>query len=124
IVTSNKLEVVAVNDLTDVATLAHLLKYDSSHGIFDSDIQIHENNLVVNGKTIAVFAEKDPENLPWQKLDVDMVLECTGKFVDEEGSAKHLKAGAKKVQISAPPKGQIPTVVLGVNHQILTPNVK
>ncbi len=116
----NNVEVAAINDLTDTHTLAHLLKYDSNHGRFPGTVEADDKNLIVNGKTIPVYAERDPENLPWGDLGVEIVLESTGIFVDEAGSGKHLKAGAKKVVISAPAKGNIPTVVLGVNDDILS----
>lgn len=114
------IEVVAINDLTDTATLAHLLKYDSVHGRFDGTVTSTEDGIVVNGKEIKIYAEKEPANLPWGKLGVDVVLESTGRFVDEEGAGGHLKAGARKVVISAPAKGNIPTVVLGVNDDSMT----
>ena len=114
------IEVVAINDLTDTATLAHLLKYDSVHGRFDGTVTSTKNGIVVNGKEIKIYAEKDPANLPWGELGVDVVLESTGRFVDEEGAGGHLRAGAKKVVISAPAKGGIPTVVLGVNDDSIT----
>ena len=120
----NNVEVAAINDLTDTKTLAHLLKYDSNHGRFPGTVEADENNLIVNGKSIPVYAERDPENLPWSDLGVEIVLESTGIFVDEAGSGKHIKAGAKKVVISAPAKGDIPTVVLGVNEDILTGDEK
>jgi len=116
----DNVEVVAINDLTDTATLAHLLKYDSIHGQFDGTVEHTSDSFIVNGKTIKVTAERDPEQLPWGDLGVDIVLESTGRFVDEAGSKKHITAGAKKVVISAPAKGDIPTVVLGVNDDILT----
>ena len=116
----DNVEVAAINDLTDTHTLAHLLKYDSNHGRFPGTVTADDKNLIVNGKAIPVYAERDPENLPWGDLGVEIVLESTGIFVDEAGSGKHLKAGAKKVVISAPAKGNIPTVVLGVNEDILT----
>lgn len=113
-------EVVAINDLTDAKTLCHLFKYDTAHGKFDGTVSYDENNnLIVNGKKIPILAEKDPANLPWAKLNVDIVIESTGRFCDEEGAGKHLKAGAKKVVISAPAKGNIPTVVYNVNQNIL-----
>ena len=113
-------EVVAINDLTDAKTLAHLLKYDSAHGKFPAEVSAdEENNLIIAGKKIPVCAEKDPANLPWAKLGVDIVIESTGRFVDKEGASKHLTAGAKKVVISAPAKGDVPTVVYNVNHTIL-----
>jgi glyceraldehyde 3-phosphate dehydrogenase len=113
-------EVVAINDLTNTATLAHLLKYDSVHGRFNGEVSADGDNLVVNGRSIRVYAERDPKNLPWGQLGVDVVLESTGRFVDEAGAGGHITAGAKKVVISAPAKGNIPTVVLGVNEDILT----
>ncbi|UII31996.1 type I glyceraldehyde-3-phosphate dehydrogenase [Fulvivirga ulvae] len=116
----DNVEVVAINDLTDIATLAHLLKYDSIHGRFDGTVETTKDGLKVNGKDIKVLAERDPAQLPWGDMKVDIVLESTGRFVDEEGSKKHITAGAKKVVISAPAKGNIPTVVLGVNDDIIT----
>jgi len=113
-------EVVGINDLTDNNTLAHLLKYDSVHGKFNGTVSADEQSITVNGQRIEVFAEREPKNLPWGKLGVDVVLESTGRFVDEKGAGGHLEAGAKKVVISAPAKGNIPTVVLGVNQDILT----
>lgn len=112
------LEVVAINDLTDTKTLAHLLKYDSIYRKYEGEVSFTENSLVVNGKEIKVFAEKEPENLPWGKLGVDIVLECTGLFTDLKGAEKHIKAGAKQVIISAPAKDdEIPSYVLGVNEE-------
>ena len=111
-----EIEFVAVNDLTDAKTLAHLLKYDSVHGIFKADVEVKDGNLVVNGKEIKVLAEKDPANLPWKALGVELVVESTGFFVDRAGASKHLSAGAKKVIISAPAKEPDVTVVLGVNE--------
>ncbi|MFC6997963.1 type I glyceraldehyde-3-phosphate dehydrogenase [Rufibacter roseus] len=113
-------EVVAINDLTDNTTLAHLLKYDSVHGRFNGTVTADESSITVNGQRIEIFAEREPKNLPWGKLNVDVVLESTGRFVDEKGAGGHLEAGAKKVVISAPAKGDIPTVVLGVNEDTLT----
>ncbi|WKN44526.1 type I glyceraldehyde-3-phosphate dehydrogenase [Tunicatimonas pelagia] len=113
-------EVVAINDLTDNETLAHLLKYDSAHGRFPGEVTADGESLTVNGKRISVYAERDPEKLPWSKHEVDIVLESTGIFRDEAGAGKHLTAGAKKVIISAPAKGGIKTVVLGVNDDSLT----
>ncbi len=112
-------EVVAINDLTNTKTLAHLLKYDSVHGRFDGTVEATDNGIIVNGKEIRITAEREPKNLPWGQLGVDVVLESTGRFVDEQGAGGHLEAGAKKVVISAPAKGNIPTVVLGVNEDIL-----
>ena len=114
------IEVVAINDLTDTATLAHLLKYDSVHGKFDGTVSATEDGIVVNGTEIKIYAEREPKNLPWGDLNVDVVLESTGRFVDEAGAGGHIEAGAKKVVISAPAKGNIPTVVLGVNDETLT----
>lgn len=112
-----KVEVVAINDLTDTATLAHLLKFDSNYGNYHSKIEHGENWLSVNGKKVKVLAEKEPEKLPWKELKVDVVLECTGFFCDREGAKKHLTAGAKKVVISAPAKDPDITIVLGVNEE-------
>ena len=112
------IELVGINDLTDSKTLAHLFKYDSVHGRYDG-VSVEDNYLVVNGHRIPVHAERDPANLPWKDTQVDVVLESTGIFVDEAGSGKHISAGAKKVIISAPAKGNIPTVVLGVNEHVL-----
>lgn len=114
------LEVVAINDLTDARTLAHLLKYDSVHRTFAADVSVSEAGLVVNGRTIKISAEKDPSKLPWGALGVDVVLECTGRFTDSAGCGMHLQAGAKRVVLSAPTKkegdAEILTVVYGVNH--------
>ena len=121
IVTSTDFEVVGINDLAPAEDLAYLVKYDTVHGSFHEDmISFDEENIIVNGTKIRVYSEKDPENLPWKDLDVDVVLECTGKFTDLEGAQKHIKAGAKKVLISAPGKGEMKTVVYGVNENILT----
>ena len=111
------LEVVAINDLTDTKTLAHLLKYDSVYGIYNRQVGYTKKGIKVEGKEYQVLAEKDPAKLLWKKLGVDVVLECTGFFTDYQGARKHLKAGAKKVIISAPCKGaEMPTYVLGVNE--------
>jgi len=110
-------EFVAINDLTDTKTLAHLLKYDSVHGKFEGTVTHKEKSLVVNGKEIPVFAEKDPANLPWKDLNVDVVVESTGIFLSKELAGKHLKAGAKKVLLSAPAKeDDVKTIVKGVNE--------
>lgn len=112
------LQVVAINDLTDTKTLTHLLRHDTVYGPFDGEVTAQEKALVVNGKTIQVTAEKDPAMLPWKNLKIDIVLECTGRFTNFEGASAHLKAGAKRVIISAPAKGDgVPTHVLGVNHK-------
>jgi glyceraldehyde 3-phosphate dehydrogenase len=118
----DNVEVVGINDLTDNNTLAHLLKYDSVHGKFAGTVSADEQSITVNGQRIEVFAEREPKNLPWGKLGVDVVLESTGRFVDEKGAGGHLEAGARKVVISAPAKGNITTVVLGVNENVLTGN--
>lgn len=112
-------EVVAINDLTDNATLAHLLKYDSVHGKFNGTVTSDDNNLYVNGKAIRALAERDPKQLPWGEMGVDVVLESTGIFTSDEKASMHITAGAKKVVISAPATGDIKTVVLGVNDSIL-----
>ncbi|MCY7353158.1 MAG: type I glyceraldehyde-3-phosphate dehydrogenase [Cytophagaceae bacterium] len=117
---NDNIEVVAINDLTDNATLAHLFKYDSIHGVFKGDVSSDNESITVNGKRINAYAEKDPKMLPWASLGVDIVLESTGRFIDEAGAGQHLQAGCKKVIISAPAKGNIPTVVIGVNDEILT----
>lgn len=110
--------VVAVNDLTDTKTLAHLLKHDTAYGLWDHDVRHDEKNIIVDGKKIAVTAEKDPKMLPWGKWKIDVVLECTGRFTDLEGASQHITAGAKRVIISAPAKGGgVPTFVLGVNEK-------
>jgi glyceraldehyde 3-phosphate dehydrogenase len=111
------IEFVAVNDLTDPKTLAHLLKYDSVHGTLQADVKSTPHSIVVDGKEIKAFASRDPEELPWHDLAVDVVLESTGKFTDREGAQKHLKAGAKKVVVSAPAKNPDVTIVFGVNAQ-------
>lgn len=109
------LEVVAINDLTDSKTLAHLLKYDSVHGKFEGEVSSAEKQLTVNGKNIKIFAERDPNNLPWKELNVDVVLECTGIFTEKAKAATHLAAGAKKVLISAPSPDPDLTLAYGVN---------
>jgi glyceraldehyde 3-phosphate dehydrogenase len=113
-------EVVAINDLTDNKTLAHLLKYDSVQGRFNGSVEHTDTHLIVNGVSIRATAERDPANLPWKELDIDVVLESTGFFRSPEGAGKHIEAGAKKVVISAPASGDIKTVVLGVNDDTLT----
>ncbi|HAY56406.1 MAG TPA: type I glyceraldehyde-3-phosphate dehydrogenase [Flavobacteriales bacterium] len=113
-------EVVAINDLTDVETLAHLLKYDSIHGLFPGEVSVSNGNLVVNGKEIQISAERNPAELPWAVNSVDLVVESTGVFADAEKASAHLTAGASKVIISAPAKGDLKTIVLGVNDGILT----
>jgi len=113
------IEVKAINDLTDAKTLAHLLKYDSTHGRFAGEVEADGDNLIVNGKTIRILAERDPANLPWGELGIDFVLESTGFFTDADGARAHIAAGAKKVVISAPAKGEDITVVMGVNDDAL-----
>ncbi|MFH1241310.1 MAG: type I glyceraldehyde-3-phosphate dehydrogenase [Pseudomonadota bacterium] len=110
------IDFLAINDLTDPQTLAHLLKYDSVHGRLEGDISSTDNSIVVNGKEIQIYSERDPGRLPWLKLGVETVFECTGLFRDREKASAHLEAGAKKVIISAPAKGPDLTVVMGVNH--------
>ncbi len=112
-------EVVAINDLTDNATLAHLLKYDSVHGKFNGTVSHDDQHLIINGKQIKALAERDPKNLPWAAMGVDVVLESTGFFTDAAKANAHIEAGAKKVVISAPATGDCKTVVLGVNDNII-----
>lgn len=112
-----EIEFVAVNDLTDANTLAHLLKHDSVHGNFKADVAVKDGNILVDGKEIKVLAETDPAKLPWKAMNIDVVVESTGRFVDRAGASKHLEAGAKKVIISAPAKEPDITVVLGVNDK-------
>lgn len=115
------IEIVAINDVADTATLAHLLKYDSVHRAFPGEIKTEGNTMIVNGKKIKIVSFKDPSQLPWRELNVDIVIESTGHFLDTAGAALHLKAGAKKVILSAPPKEDaIKTVVLGVNEEVLS----
>jgi glyceraldehyde 3-phosphate dehydrogenase len=114
-----KIEVVAINDLTDNKTLAHLLKYDSIHGKFTGTVDYDDNHLIINGLKIKSFADKNPANLPWAQLGVDVVLESTGFFTDKEKAMAHISAGAKKVVISAPGTGDLKTIVLGVNEDDL-----
>lgn len=115
------IEVVAINDLTDTKTLAHLLKYDSTYGQYFHDVDYTDNSLKINGKEISVYAEREPKNLPWKELGIDVVIEATGLFVDPAKAKVHLETGAKKVIISAPAKGEgAKFVVLGVNEQELT----
>ena len=112
-------DVVAINDLTDAKTLAHLFKYDSAQGRFQGTIDVTEEGFVVNGDSIKVFAKATPEELPWKELGIDVVLECTGFFTSKEKAEAHIKAGAKKVVISAPATGDLKTVVYNVNHDVL-----
>lgn len=114
-------EIVAINDLTDAATLAHLLKYDSIHGIFNANVSVGDKGIVVNGKAVHITAETNPEKLPWADLGVDVVVESTGVFRDRDGASKHLTAGTKWVIISAPAKNEDATICMGVNEETLDP---
>lgn len=114
-------EFVAINDLTDAKTLAHLLKYDSVHGTLDVTVEAREDQIIVNGKPIKILAKKDPKELPWKDLGVELVIESTGRFTDREGASRHLSAGAKRVIISAPAKDPDVTIVLGVNESAYDP---
>jgi glyceraldehyde 3-phosphate dehydrogenase len=115
------IEIVAINDITDVATLAHLFKYDSVHGQFNGKVEVKDNALVVNGKAIKILAVRNPEELPWKKEKIDVVLESTGLFTDRAKAELHLKAGAKKVIISAPATNEDITIVMGVNDNLYDP---
>jgi glyceraldehyde-3-phosphate dehydrogenase, type I len=118
-------KIVAINDLTDTKTLAHLLKHDSSYGTYDRDVKFDEENLIVDGEKIRVFSEKEPKNLPWGEYQVDVVIESTGFFTDPKKAAEHLEAGARKVVISAPAKGEgAKTIVIGVNEDTVTEDDK
>lgn len=114
------LNVVAINDLTNVETLAHLLKFDSIHGRFDGTVEVEGGNLKINGNVVQISAERNPSDLPWSHYGIDVVVESTGVFASKDGASKHIEAGARKVVISAPAKGDLKTVVLGVNDDILT----
>jgi len=119
------IEVVAINDLTDTHTLAHLLKYDSVHGLFDGEIAVEEGFLIINGQKIKILCEGNPLKLPWKNLAIDVVIESTGKFVDKDDATMHLQAGARKVIISAPAQGEkngVKYVVLGINDEIIDKN--
>ena len=123
--TRQEFDIKAINDLTDAKTLAHLLKYDSVHGIYQNDVRVNENAIVVNEKEIRIFSERDPEKLPWDKLEIDFVIEATGVFRTKESAGKHISAGAKKVIITAPAKDEVDaTIVMGVNHETLKPEHK
>ena len=113
------IDVVAINDLTSPAVLAHLLKYDSAQGRFGQDVKSTENSIVVNGVDVKIYAQKDPAQIPWAQHDVDVVIECTGFFTDKDKAAAHITAGAKRVVISAPATGDLKTIVFNVNHAIL-----
>lgn len=114
------IEIAAVNDLTDAGTLAHLLKYDSTHGRYPGDVSAGDGSLIVDGKEIKVLSERDPADLPWSDFGAKIIIESTGFFADKEGASKHLQGGAERVVISAPAKGDLPTVVMGINDDILT----
>ncbi len=118
---NNQIEIAAINDLTDAKTLAHLLKYDSVHGIVDADVKTGDGSIIVNGRESKILAVKDPAALPWKDMGVDFVVESTGYFTDKAGAAKHITAGAKKVIISAPAKEPDLTVVMGVNENVYDP---
>src|SRR5690606_27450590 len=112
-------DVVAINDLTSPAVLAHLLKYDTAQGRFHEEVKSTDQSIIVNGEEIMIYAQKDPAQIPWGKHEVDVVLECTGHFTDKTKAEAHLKGGAKKVVISAPATGDLKTIVFNVNHHIL-----
>ena len=114
--TRNDIEVVAINDLLDTDYIAYLLKYDSTHGLFDGEVKVDNDQLIVNGKKIRITSEKNPADLKWSEVDVDVVVESTGLFLTKDTAAKHLEAGAKKVVMSAPSKDDTPMFVMGVNH--------
>jgi len=116
------IEIFAINDLTDAYTLAHLLQYDSVHGKFKASVKAQGNNIVVDDREIQVFAEVSPERLPWKDLQIDIVIESTGRFTDRAGASRHLQAGAKLVIITAPAKEEDITVVMGVNHHLIDPS--
>ena len=118
---ADKMEIVAINDLTDAKTLAHLLEFDSLFGRFEGTVEVKEDALVVNGKEVKIFAERDPANLPWKELGVEIVIESTGIFRSKETAGKHIEAGAKKVIISAPAKNEDITIVMGVNEDKYDP---
>lgn len=117
----NEIDVVAFNDLGDLDTMAHLFRYDSSYGVYKGKVEVSDGNLIVDGDVIKALSERDPANLPWGKLKVDIVIESTGLFRDKASASKHIAAGAKKVIISAPAKGEDQTIVLGVNHDKYDP---
>ncbi len=115
-----EIEVVAINDLTDIKTLAHLLKYDTAHGRFPGEVIADDDAMIVNGKRIRLLSERDPEKLPWKDLGIDVVIESTGRFTDKASATSHIKAGAKKVLITAPATGGVKTIVHGVNNEIIS----
>lgn len=122
---NKEVNVVAINDLGDAQINAHLTKYDTTHGTFNGDVEVYSEGIIINGHKILTFKERDPQNLPWEALNIDVVLECTGLFASSEKAAVHLNAGAKKVLISAPAGPNVDaTIVYGVNHNILTKDCK
>jgi len=123
LVNNPNVEIVKINDLTDNATLAYLLKYDSVHGKFNGTVSSDETSLIVNGQSILASSEKEPAKLGWGELGIDVVIECTGRFTERAGADQHIAAGAKKVLISAPAKGEDLTVVMGVNDELLKPEM-
>ena len=114
-----ELEVVAINDLTDAEQLSYLLKYDTNHRRYGKEVTYDDEHIIVEGKKIKIYKELEPINLPWKELNIDIVLECTGKFTSKEKAMAHIEAGAKKVLISAPGKGEMKTIVYNVNHETL-----
>lgn len=114
-----EIQIVAVNDLTDIKTLTHLLKYDTAHGRFPGEVLEDGENIIVNGKKIQLLSEKDPAKLPWEALDIDVVIESTGRFTDKSAAQAHINAGAKKVLITAPATGGVKTIVHGVNDDLI-----
>jgi glyceraldehyde 3-phosphate dehydrogenase len=124
LLSSPNIEVVGINDLTDNATLAHLFKYDTAHGIFPGDVTSDESYIYINGKKIKATSIRDPKELPWKELEVDVVLECTGIFLSKEKASWHLEAGAKKVVLSAPAGEDVKTIVLGVNNHDIIPETQ
>ena len=118
---SDDIEIVAVNDITDPKTLGYLLKYDSNYGFFEGEVEVEESGLKINGTSLQILAERDPAKLPWGKLGVELVIESTGRFTDADQARAHIQAGAKKVIISAPAKGEDITLVMGVNHDKYDP---
>lgn len=123
LINMENIEVVAINDLTDNKTLAHLLKYDSIHGRFHGEVSSDEHYITVNNQKILAIAERDPTKLPWKESKIDVVIECTGRFTDLESAKKHIEAGARKVIISAPATGELTTIVLGVNDDKITSDI-
>lgn len=116
-------DIVAINDLTNTETLAHLLKYDSCFGKFEREVEVHDDSIIVDGRQVKIIGERNPENIPWKQLGVDLVIECSGLFTKREDAQKHIKAGAKKVIISAPAKDEDITIVMGVNEEKYDPAV-